>query len=88
MHSIVQAMENETQENMRSLEQRFITYQENVKEFIRIRESTSGTISLVFEASETNLTMINESIISFYLSRIFDLPKEKFKFLQTIHFFE
>ena len=32
--------------------------------------------------------MINESMLLFYLSRIFRLPKEKFRFLKTYNFIE
>lgn len=88
VHSLFQAMDNEAQETLQALERRFETYKSNVKEFVRIRESTHGTISLVFEASKTNIAMINESILVFYLSRIFRLPKSKFRFLKTYHFFE
>ena len=88
MHSIVQQMETETAEALSALQNKFETYQSNVKEFVRIRESTHGTISLIFEATETNLSMINEPILAFYLSRIFKLPKEKFTFLHTYQFFE
>jgi len=70
---------------MQVLERKFENYKSNVKEFLRIRESTNGTISLVFEASQANFSMINEQILQFYLSRIFRLPKEKFKFLQTYY---
>ena len=88
VHSLVQAMDNEAQESIQALERRFETYQSNIKEFIRIRESTHGTISLVFEAAQTNTSMINEQMLSFYLSRVFRLPKEKFRFLKTYNFFE
>lgn len=86
VHSLVQQMDNEAQEKLQAMESKFDTYQQNVKEFVRIRESTYGTISLVFEAANTNESMINESILSFYLSRIFRLPKEKLRFLKTEHF--
>jgi len=45
---------------MQVLERKFENYKSNVKEFLRIRESTNGTISLVFEASQANFSMINE----------------------------
>ena len=32
--------------------------------------------------------MVNESMISFYLSRIFDLPKEKFRFINQINYID
>ena len=69
---------------MKVLERKFENYKANVKEFVRIRESNHGSISLVFEAASANFSMVNESILQFYLSRIFKLPKEKFRFLQTI----
>ena len=55
---------------------------------MRIRESNYGTISLVFEVANSNVSMVNESMIAFYLSRIFHLPKEKFRFLKTYNFCE
>ena len=58
-------------------------FKQNVKEFVRIRETTHGTISLVFEASQTNIHMINDSVLIYYLASIFHLPKDKFKVLQT-----
>jgi hypothetical protein len=56
-------------------------YAENLKEFVNLRESTYGTISLVFESKDANNSMVNESMISYYLSRVFDLPKDKFRFI-------
>ena len=53
---------------------------------MRIRESTFGTLSLVFEVDKTNESMINESMLSFYLARIFRLSKEKFRFLKIERF--
>ena len=32
--------------------------------------------------------MVNDSMLLFYLSRIFRLPKEKFRLLNTYNFFE
>jgi hypothetical protein len=43
--------------------------------------------NLVFEADETNLHMINESMLTFYLSKAFRIPKEKFRVLNTENFF-
>ena len=43
--------------------------------------------NLVFEADETNLAMINESMLTFYLSKAFRLPKEKFRVLNTENFY-
>jgi len=43
--------------------------------------------NLVFEADETNLAMINESMLTFCLSKAFRIPKEKFRVLSTENFF-
>ena len=86
VHSLVQQMDNEAQEKLQAMETKFDTFKQNVQEFVRIRESTYGTISLVFEASQTNESMVNESMLQFYLSRVFDLPKEKFRFLKIENF--
>lgn len=40
----------------------------------------------MFEVTDTNASMINESIIGFYLSKAFNLPKEKFRFLTVDYF--
>lgn len=79
-------MDNEAQEKLQAMETKFATFRQNVQEFVRIRESTYGTISLVFETAQTNESMINESMLQFYLSRIFNLPKEKFRFLKIDSF--
>ena len=84
MHSLVQAIDDEAKENMKILERKFENYKSNVKEFVRIRESNHGSISIIFEAATANFSMVNESILQFYLSRIFKLPKEKFVLLETI----
>lgn len=88
VHSLVQQIDSENKENLQALEKRMEVYKSNVKEFVRIRESTHGTISIVFEAATSNVSMINDSMIGFYLSRIFHLPKEKFRFLKTYSFQE
>ena len=88
VNSIVQVMEHEAQEKIQALEKQFEIYKSNVQQFVRIRESSHSTISLVFEASQTNLSMVNDSMLLFYLSRIFRLPKDKIRFLQTYNLYE
>ena len=68
------------------MEDKIKVYQENVKEFLNLREQTMGTISLVFEVNESNSSMINEAILMYYLSRSFHLPKDKFRILNKIEF--
>jgi len=62
------------------------TYQDNVRQYLNIREQTMGTFSLVFEATESNKQMINESILLYYLSKCFQIPKEKFRILNKSDF--
>ena len=49
------------------MEDKIKTYYDNVKQYLNIREQTMGTISLVFEATESNKQMINESMLLYYL---------------------
>jgi hypothetical protein len=39
--------------------------------------------TLVFEADETNMSLINESMLTYYLSKTFRIAKEKFRVLTT-----
>ena len=86
VHALVAALEHETQSALNDLEDKLKTYQDNVKEFLNMREQTMGTISLVFEANESNSSMINEAILTYYLSKSFQLPKDKFRILSKIEF--
>jgi hypothetical protein len=39
--------------------------------------------TLVFEADETNMSLVNESMLTYYLSKTFRIAKEKFRVLTT-----
>jgi hypothetical protein len=39
--------------------------------------------NLVFEAEETNISLINDAMLIYYLSKSFRIPKEKFQILTT-----
>ena len=39
--------------------------------------------TLVFEADETSMALINEAMLTYYLSKTFRIPKEKFRVLTT-----
>ncbi len=54
--------------------------------YVEIRESNRNTISLVFDPTESNQQMINESILKLYLSKIYRIPVEKFRLLSTQNF--
>jgi hypothetical protein len=62
-------------------------YNKNVTAFINIRESNVSMFNLVFEADETNLNMTNSSMLTFYLAKVFRIPKEKFRVLNTENFY-
>lgn len=59
---------------------------ENIKTYINIRESNRCTLSLCFEATESNKGMLNESILKFYLERLYKLPTKSFRFLNIIDY--
>jgi len=82
----MQALENDNNEALKAVEQKFVNFQSNVSTFVHTRETNRGTFSLVFEANETNSSMINEAILGYYMSKTFSLPKEKFRFLNTEYF--
>jgi len=42
--------------------------------------------NLVFEAEETNISLINDAMLIYYLSKSFRIPKEKFQILTTQHY--
>ena len=58
----------------------------NVVSYIDVRESTRSTVSLVFEVNERTQQMINESILTIYMSKVYNLPKEKLKVLSSTNF--
>ena len=57
-----------------------------MQQYLNIREQTMGTISLVFEATESNKQMIHESMLLYYLSKCFQIPKDKFRILSKNDF--
>lgn len=81
VQSLLAEADNAQAPALLELQEQFATFQENLEQFVSIRESTHGTISLVFEASDSNLSMVNEQMLGFYLAKVFELPKEKFRFL-------
>jgi hypothetical protein len=61
----------------------FLTYQQNVHQYLNIREQTNGTVSLVFESNEAHPSMVAETLVHSYLSKCLSLPKEKVRVLSN-----
>lgn len=62
-------------------------YQENVAQYLNIREQTMGLVSVVFEANPGNESMMQESILLYYLAKCLEVPKEKLRVVEKNDFF-
>lgn len=61
------------------------TFKNTVNEFVNLREDQRATFTLAFDLESTpNLKqLINFDILNFYLSKIFKMKKDKFRFIRT-----
>lgn len=81
-HQFQNKQENNTKKLI-EMQNQLQNYNKNVQSFINIRESNISMFNLIFEADETNMGLINEAILTYYLAKSFRIPKEKFKILTT-----
>lgn len=61
------------------------TFKNTINEFVSLREDKRATFTLAFDLESTpNLKqLINFDILNFYFSKIFEMQKDKFRFLRT-----
>lgn len=86
MNDLILSLEEVNKQKYESLQLKFETYQRNVATYIEVKESNRNTISIVFDASDSNQSMINESIIKLYLSKVYKLTQDKIQVLSTNNF--
>ena len=61
-------------------------YQASINEFVYLREDLRGSFTLAFDCERLDdgfLTMLNEDMLKYYLSKTFVLDKSKFRFLRS-----
>ena len=66
-------------------------YQASINEFVYLREDLRGSFTLAFDCERLDdglLTMLNEAMLKYYLSKTFVLDKSKFRFLRSEQLFD
>ena len=61
-------------------------YQASIDAFVFLREDLRGSFALAFECEKLDdglLTLLNEPMLKYYLSKTFGLDKSKFRFLRS-----
>eukprot|EP00347_Sterkiella_histriomuscorum_P013376 403364949 len=58
-------------------------YKENVQSYINLKTSQRNIFGIALESSNSNMSMINESMLKYYLNKCLKLDKNKFRFLST-----
>ena len=71
IHDFVADIQYDNQNEYNELATRHTNLLENIKTYINVRESNRCSLGLFFEASEANKGMLSESIIKFYLEKVY-----------------
>jgi hypothetical protein len=79
-------MKDEYERLFRKNSELLANYQASIDAFVFLREDLRGSFALAFDCERLDdglLTMLNEAMLKYYLSKAFGLDKSKFRFLRS-----